>query len=443
MSILLKNAARVTIPEEHIHEILSMYVHYNTNGDSVKNYKYKDGIAYLPLNIDKLHYVSSLLNVPIIDDRSKGEPLQVPFKLASNFSFRPHQVAPAAQLVEHCRTHNYGILCAGCGNGKTVVMTYVAGVLNGKILILVDMSMLQSQWAEAFKMVWGRDVQVLSKDTTSFGDVCIATFQLLHANIDMAKRIRKMFRILLIDEYHSSGSDTRKEILWLMNNEYRIGCTATPWRKGYSDEVLTDFVSSISVTMEDKNALKADVNFIATGTKFYSNNPDMWGKTTSALSKDVKRNALIAKMVCELYNEGRKIVVVGITVQSLKDISAMIYKILPECKLRVYIGSTTLIQDQELRRDLDDGTIRVVLTVKKLDRGVDLPSLDCLILARPANNEAFVTQIAGRIVRPVEGKATPVIYDFVDSSELAVRFATNRRRWYKKLGYVIQKDIDK
>ena len=85
------------------------------------------------------------------------------------------------------------------------------------------------------------------------------------------------------------------------------------------------------------------------------------------------------------------------------------------CRPVVYVGSTTLKQDRQLREDLASGKINIILTVKKADKGLDLPSLDYLILARPANNEAFIIQISGRIVRSLPGKPTPVILDLVDN----------------------------
>lgn len=445
MPIILKNLAQVYLPPEHRAEVLGMFFHEGRDGSSIKNYKYdsKNGYAYLPLNQRKLLYVSRLLGEAIEDDRSEGVVVSSPFVENPKFKFRDHQTIPAIELLGFTRGNNYSVLQAPCSCGKTVVMTWVAGNLGKKILILVDMGSLQSQWAEAFELVWGKKVQIIANSDTEFADVCVATFQMLHFNPDLVKVMRKEFGTLLLDEFHATSSSTRREILMQMNNKYRIGCTATPYKKGYSDEVLSDMVADVSVEMIDDKALKAEVYFEPTGTRFYSSNPDDWGKIQSKLGKDERRNLMAAAIVAEQVKEGRKILVIGVTIDSLKQIEAYLLKNCPECKLRVYIGSTTLKQDLALREDIANGTINTLLTVKKAEKGLDLPSLDCLVLSRPANNEALIVQLAGRIVRRLEGKPTPKIIDVVDRSELAVRFASNRRRWYKKLGYVIQKDIDK
>lgn len=445
MPIVLKNLAQVHLPPEHRAEVLGMYFHEGRDGSSIKNYKYdsKTGYAYLPLNMRKLLYISKLLGEDIVDERHKGSLLSSPFYENRKFKFREHQTVPAFELLEFTKANRYSLLQAPCSCGKTVVMTWVAGNLGKKILILVDMGSLQSQWSEAFDLVWNKKVQIIANSDTEFADVCVATFQMLHYNPDLVKRIRKEFGCLLLDEFHATSSSTRREILMQMNNKYRIGCTATPYKKGYSDEVLSDMVADVSVEMIDRKALKAEVYFEPTGTRFYSSNPDDFGKIQSKLGKDEKRNNCVAGLVANQVKAGRRILVVGVTIESLEYVNNWLINNCPECKSRVYVGSTKLKEDLALREDIATGTINTILTVKKSEKGLDLPSLDCLVLARPANNEALIVQLAGRIVRRIEGKSTPVIYDLVDSSELAVRFATNRRRWYKKLGYVIQKDIDK
>lgn len=94
-------------------------------------------------------------------------------------------------------------------------MTWVAGQLGHKILILVDMGSLQTQWQEAFEIVWDRDdVQVITKDTKEYSDICVATFQLLHLNPELVMDLRERFGTILLDEFHSARSETRGGVLY-------------------------------------------------------------------------------------------------------------------------------------------------------------------------------------------------------------------------------------
>jgi superfamily II DNA or RNA helicase len=437
MSIILKNMAQVNIPEDLREQVLKMFIHFNKHAEHIRTYRYKDGVAYLPPSIAKLRLVASMLDTDIEDQRSEGGEVTSVFTQNPMFTFREHQIDAAQTLLNRVKKENYMVLKAGCGCGKTVVMTYVAGYLGKKILILVDMGSLQSQWQEAFKLVWNKNVQIIDRNTKVFGDVCIATFQLLHFNLDLTMALRKEFGCLLLDEFHSTASETRREVLMKMDNQYRIGCTATLMKKGFSDEVLTDMVSEAYVEMVDHLELKPTVEFVESGVAFCSSSPDDWGKIQSALGKDLRRNKFIADLVAQQVRNGRKVLLIGVTTDSLKQVEFHL-KRLPECKLIVYIGSTSLKQDLALKDKLASGAINVIMTVRKADKGIDLPTLDCMVLARPANNEAFIQQVVGRIVRAVPGKPNPILFDLVDGNSLAKGFARNRKKWYLKLNYSVK-----
>lgn len=438
MSIIIRNMARVKVPEDKLAQVLRMYLYEGRDGSRLKNYKYtpSNGYAYLPLNYEKLVQVSQLLDEEIIDERSEGLAISQPFVVKESFKFRDYQVEPAFKLLGHIKAKNYGLLLAACGLGKSSILAWVAGQLGKKILILVDMSSLAASWVYTFEMVYGVTPQIINKDTTEFADVCIATFQLLNLNPALVDKVRNDFGTLLLDEFHTTSANTYKEVISKFNNKYRIACTATPRKKGYSSEVLYDLVSDISVEMVDHASLKCDVKFIDTGCRWYSNNPDDWGKIVSKLAKDKQRNDLVVGIAANLTSKGRKIVIAGLTIESLQYIHDKL-KELPDCRPQMYVGTTTMKQDDQIKEDVKTGKVNVVLTSKKLDKGVDIVALDCLIFAKPSNNQSSVEQLSGRIVRKLEGKPTPLVVDLVDNSDLAKRFANNRRKWYRQLGYTI------
>lgn len=437
MHILLRNMARVELPDDKRTEVLKMYCHENRNGDVIQNYRYKDGVAYLPLNRPKLEVVASILGQEIVDERSLGAPLKEPFSLKSDFAFRPHQEEPVPKLLEFTKRHQYAVLKAPCSCGKTVSMTWVAGHLGRKTLVLVDQGNLAGQWQEAFQtIVWGKKAAILKKEADLAEDVVIATFQLLHRNPDLLRKMKDMFGTCLIDEFHTSGAKTFRQVLFKLNNYYRIGTSATIMKKGFSNEILTDLVAPVSIEMVDDKALVPEIRFIDTGVSFTSNNPDDFTRILTDLAESQARNDLIVALLKALIKANRRVLFVGSRISALQYLHDRLKEF---CNPVLYVGSTTLKQDQALRDGVADGSIDVVLAERKIEKGVDLPRLDTLVLAKPMNNEATVTQVAGRILRPCEGKPKPVIFDLVDRGSLAWRFARNRFYWYKKLGYTFDK----
>lgn len=53
-----------------------------------------------------------------------------------------------------------------------------------------------------------------------------------------------------------------------------------------------------------------------------------------------------------------------------------------------------------------------------LTEGVDIPSADCVVLARPTKSQGLYIQIAGRVLRPYPGKTDALILDVVGATRL-------------------------
>lgn len=66
--------------------------------------------------------------------------------------------------------------------------------------------------------------------------------------------------------------------------------------------------------------------------------------------------------------------------------------------------------------------------------GLDVPRLDRLFLTTPQKDFAVVTQSIGRIARTFEGKADPIVYDFVDNIGYLQKSFKKRCTTYKKNG---------
>lgn len=428
--------AKVLLPPDKRLEILRLYTHESRSKEVVPNFVYKDGVAYLPLNMSKLRLVADILGETLDDQRSPGLPIRQPFTLNPAFTFRPHQEVPASKLLSHIQEQRYGVLRAPCSCGKTVVMTWTAGHLNKKTLVLVDQGNLAGQWQEAYKLVWNHDAHILGNEKDLSNDVVIATFQFLHRHPELVREMRDMFGVCLLDEFHISGAKTYRNVLFRLNNMYRIGTSATVMRKGFSSEILTDLVSDVSVQMVDDKALVPEIKFINTEVSFSSDNPNDFTKTLGALAENDQRNSLIVSLIKEQVDAGRKVLLVGSRIACLKYLHDILSKF---CSATLYTGSTNLAQDRALRDGVAKGEIDVILTDKKAEKGLDLPLLDTVVIAKPMNNEATITQIVGRVLRPAAGKPSPVVYDLVDRGSLAWRFAANRYWWYRKLGYKFDK----
>jgi superfamily II DNA or RNA helicase len=78
-----------------------------------------------------------------------------------------------------------------------------------------------------------------------------------------------------------------------------------------------------------------------------------------------------------------------------------------------FVHEVSLSEREKLLSQFDAGDIQVLVAIKCLDEGVDVPSTKtAFILASSTNPREFV-QRRGRILRKAEGKDRAVIYDFI------------------------------
>ena len=72
----------------------------------------------------------------------------------------------------------------------------------------------------------------------------------------------------------------------------------------------------------------------------------------------------------------------------------------------------------------------------KSGEGFDHPQLDTLLLALPIAWKGTLTQYAGRLHRPSDGKTDARVYDYVDVAiPVLERMYAKRERTYRALGY--------
>ncbi|KAJ3277353.1 hypothetical protein HK104_003370, partial [Borealophlyctis nickersoniae] len=75
----------------------------------------------------------------------------------------------------------------------------------------------------------------------------------------------------------------------------------------------------------------------------------------------------------------------------------------------------------DLMDEFADGAFPVLVNCAIMTEGVDIPRVDCLVLARPTQSDVFLQQMLGRGMRLYEGKEYCLVLDFVDTMKKAHR----------------------
>jgi len=86
--------------------------------------------------------------------------------------------------------------------------------------------------------------------------------------------------------------------------------------------------------------------------------------------------------------------------------------------------------------DARSGRLRVITATSVADEGLDVPSLETIVLACPSTNLGRTQQRIGRALRPAPSKGAPLVVDVVDEWGAAQGWARTRAKLYRRLGWM-------
>jgi superfamily II DNA or RNA helicase len=88
---------------------------------------------------------------------------------------------------------------------------------------------------------------------------------------------------------------------------------------------------------------------------------------------------------------------------------------------------------EQALEDMRSGKKKYLFATYSLAKeGLDIPCLERLFMVTPQKDYAVITQSIGRIARVSEGKAEPIVYDFVDNIGYLQKSFKKRCTTYKK-----------
>jgi len=82
--------------------------------------------------------------------------------------------------------------------------------------------------------------------------------------------------------------------------------------------------------------------------------------------------------------------------------------------------------------DIRNGDLKVLIATSLADEGLDIPSLDVLILAGSGKSSTRAYQRIGRVIRKYPNKKGAYVIDFKDGGKYMKRHSAARLRLYKK-----------
>jgi len=353
------------------------------------------------------------------------------------------------QAVNDVLDHFHGVLAAGTGAGKTVMALAIIAERNQKTLVVVHTKELLNQWVQRIKSFLGilaDDIGIIGDGKFRIGDqVTCAMVQTARKRIN---EIKDQFGFVVCDEAHRTPSTTFTDVMDGISAKYRLGLTATPYRRDGLDKVITIFMGPIrheikkSKLLQEKHLVNAEVSFEA--TEFFSSTDasEFYSKVMSELAADPERNRQICRDVKHAKGDGIRLVLTDRR-EHAREIQ-QILSVNHGVDAGLLIGGIGKKDREAVAAGIDEGSIKtLVCTGQLIGEGYDLPGIETLFLAMPIKFSGRLIQYIGRALRPSPGKKRAVIYDYVDIHLAVLRYsAKTRAKVYRDQQIHIRTDLD-
>lgn len=332
-----------------------------------------------------------------------------------NITLRPYQDNAIVKLRESYRRGNRRVvLVSPTGSGKTVIAMAIvdlASVKNGgNILFIAHRREIIDQTSKKLGKIGIRHGVIMGDDGRHDleAKVQVASIQTL------IRRDLPPADFIIIDECHLSISKSYQKVLKHYGNTPVLGLTATPWRTDgqgldvvYQDLVL---VSQVKDLVRDGYLLAPDI-YTPYRPKLTGVRVRAGDYVESDLNDVMNKEHLIGRIVTHWKENtlNKRTVVFACSVTHSKHIT---HNFINAGIAAAHLDhNTPRNKRNEILEKLASGEIKVVSNVGILTEGWDLPQLECAIMARPTKSRSLYLQMAGRIMRTIDGKTSATLMD--------------------------------
>ena len=351
------------------------------------------------------------------------------FVIQDGFVARDYQ----QKILDNVSTRD--IIQAATGAGKTFIMASLIAKFNVKPAVVIAPSVsLAIQIKDEFEKFLGINIGVCGGGYKIIEDITVSTPE------SVPDHLLKECKMILWDEFHVAAAKTTWETGVKAHNAfYRYGMSATPWRDDGKD-ILLEAITNVrkphlSITASDlirKDKLTpCTINFIP-----YKDIIEWTGNYNSFYNKAIihnnKRNDIIVNTALTEFKNGKTTLIL---IKSITHGELIKQKLFQNEELKGKVdflyGSSSLDERANMLQRVKNGELKILIASTIADQGLDLPILDCLILAGGGRSSTRAFQRVGRVIRLFPGKTNAIVYDFKDMSPTLYKHYLYRRKLYE------------
>lgn len=336
-----------------------------------------------------------------------------------------------------------GLVVLATGLGKTWLAAFDAERMGARrVLFVAHREEILSQAAETFVRI-RKGLRVgfyTGKARDGDVDVLCASVQTLARAAHLEKFAPQHFDYVVVDEFHHASAATYRKLLGHFAPSFLLGLTATPDRTDQSD-ILSfcddNLVFTCGLFDGIDQELLAPFHYYGIWDEEVDYREIPWrnGKfDPEQLSSKLATLARARHALKEWRERAQRRTIAFCVSTRHADVMAEQFRRAGVEAAAVYSGSS-LGRGEALTR-LREGQLQVIFSVDLFNEGVDLPSIDTVMMLRPTESKILFLQQFGRGLRRSEGKSHLVVLDFIGNHQSFLQKPPalfNTRATYKDL----------
>ena len=321
------------------------------------------------------------------------------------FELRDYQTETINRIYQSMRQgHRRIIVQQPPRTGKTVIMAEIARKTTSKgnrVMFIIHRKEVLNQAKETFK------VQEVDMSLATMGMVQTLTRQVARLPAP---------QLILVDEAHHALAKAYQRILQAFPKAYVLYFTATPIRTGHKqlDLIADDLIVGQSIKWLTQHGFLAPFKYYGLGDIDRSKLRKAHGDYSSDSMNEAISHQIYGHIVDQYQRlaKGKQAVVYCHSIASAKEVTKKFHE--AGITAEEIDGGTDKKVRDKLVQQFRDQQLTILVNVNLFTEGVDLPNVDCVIMARPTSSLALYLQFSMRCLNPRKGK-TAIIIDHVDN----------------------------
>lgn len=318
----------------------------------------------------------------------------------------------------HKRNEPRALLVSATGTGKTYLSAFdVERVRPKRVLFLAHRKRILTASMESYRRLLRNRYhceEYRPGKPISTGNVCV--FAMCSTIVRHLDEIDPdSFDYIVVDEAHRTGSASYKRIMSYLTPLFYLGMTATPNRTdGYDVFALFNHVIAYQITLQDALENKMLVPFhyygIADLTIDYEEADDL--ALFSRLVSNERVRHITQKIEEYTVDKGnRKGLIFCNRNDEARELSEQFNAL--GYRTAALSGDNTDEERDDAIRRLEVGELEYIFSVDIFNEGIDIPSVNQIIMLRRTESAIVFVQQLGRGLRKNEGKSYTLVLDFI------------------------------